>query len=284
MRRDKDVKARMSNNAPLFSRATRAAATKRPARFVAKKTHAAIAVLAILSSPAFAGPPYITDDPEPVDYQHWEFYAFSQGGRANGETGGVAPSCDCNYGVLPDVQLHIQPGAAFRRASGASPAWGPGNTELGLKYRFVEQDKTNATPSIAFYPLLEAPTGDPTRGNSARGELAPCCRSGAKRILATGRLLAAAVIGSIPVPAPRTIGSSAGSCNASSPSNWRSASSCSTKRRARSPAFNRRDSTSARSTISATLSPARLGRQRPQHARETNAFSWYIGLQITGVE
>ena len=143
------------------------AATKRPARFVAKKTRAVIAVLTLLSSPAIAGPPYITDDPEPVDYQRWEFYAFSQGGRANGETSGVAPSCDCNYGILPDVQLHIQPGAAFRRASGASPAWGPGDTELGLKYRFVEQDKTNATPSIAFYPLLEAPTGDPTRGLGA---------------------------------------------------------------------------------------------------------------------
>jgi hypothetical protein len=64
----------------------------------------------------------------------------------------------------------------------------------------------------------------------------------------------AAAIGSIPVPAPKTTGSLAGSCNASSPSNWRSASSCSTRRRARSPAFNRQDSTSARSMISASIS------------------------------
>ena len=162
MRRDNDVKV-YTNRPAIFARDA-TAPTKGPPRLVAKKTRAAIAVLALLSSPAIAGPPYITDDPEPVDYQRWEFYAFSQGGRANGETSGVAPSCDCNYGILPDVQLHIQPGAAFRRASGASPAWGPGDTELGLKYRFVEQDKTNATPSIAFYPLLEAPTGDPTRG------------------------------------------------------------------------------------------------------------------------
>ena len=26
---------------------------------------------------AQAGPPYITDDPEPVEYQHWEFYVAS---------------------------------------------------------------------------------------------------------------------------------------------------------------------------------------------------------------
>ena len=133
----------------------------------AKRARAALAILTFWSSPAIAGPPYITDDPEPVEYQRWEFYAFSQGGRANGETSGVAPSCDCNYGILPNVDLHIQPGAAVRRASGASLAWGPSDTEFGLKYRFVEQDKTNATPSIAFYPLLEVPTGDPTRGLGA---------------------------------------------------------------------------------------------------------------------
>ena len=28
---------------------------------------------------AQAGPPFMTDDPEPVDYQHYEFYTFSTG-------------------------------------------------------------------------------------------------------------------------------------------------------------------------------------------------------------
>ena len=160
MRRDKDVKV-YTNCLAIFARDA-TAATKRPARFVTKKTRAAVAVLTLLSSPAIAGPPYITDDPEPVDYQRWEFYAFSQGGRANGETSGVAPSCDCNYGVLPDVQLHIQPGAAFRRASGASPAWGPGDTELGLKYRFVtRQDERHA-----LHRLLPAAGGADGRSDA----------------------------------------------------------------------------------------------------------------------
>jgi hypothetical protein len=43
-------------------------------------------------------------------------------------------------------------------------SWGVGDTELGLKYRFVEQDKASWVPSIAIYPLLEAPTGDAARG------------------------------------------------------------------------------------------------------------------------
>ena len=36
--------------------------------------------LALLLAPSvvFAGPPFRTDDPEPVDYQHWEFYTATQ--------------------------------------------------------------------------------------------------------------------------------------------------------------------------------------------------------------
>ena len=31
----------------------------------------------IIVTPAFAGPPFLTDDPEPVPFKHWEFYLFS---------------------------------------------------------------------------------------------------------------------------------------------------------------------------------------------------------------
>jgi hypothetical protein len=36
-------------------------------------------MLLALSAPfnVFAGPPYVTDDPEPVEYQHWEVYVAS---------------------------------------------------------------------------------------------------------------------------------------------------------------------------------------------------------------
>jgi hypothetical protein len=124
-------------------------------------------VFFVLSSSALAGPPYLSDDPEPVDYRHWEIYSFSQGTHMRGETNGVAPSFDINYGVLPNVQLHIQPGTAFHRADGVPPMWGPGDTEFGVKYRFIEQDKTGWVPSVAVYPLLEAPTGDHMRALGA---------------------------------------------------------------------------------------------------------------------
>ena len=78
------------------------------------------AALVLLSLPASAGPPFVTDDPEPVDYQHYEMYFFSLGTHTAGELNGVAPSCDCNYGGLPNVQLHFQPGMAVAWTHGGS--------------------------------------------------------------------------------------------------------------------------------------------------------------------
>ena len=124
-----------------------------------------LAAFILLSSSDMAGPPFITDDPEPADYLHWEVYTFSQGMRATGEISGVVPpSCDCNYGVLPNVHLHVQPGMAIARANGGPLQFGPGDTEFGIKYRFIEQDKASWVPDVAIYPLLEAPTGDAARG------------------------------------------------------------------------------------------------------------------------
>jgi hypothetical protein len=124
-----------------------------------------LVTLLLLSSPLSAGPPFITDDPEPPEYLHWEAYIFSEGTPSTGGLSGVVPpSCDCNYGALPNVQLHFQPGMAVGRESGTPLQWGLGDTEFGLKYRFIEQDSDDWVPSVAIYPKLEAPTGDAARG------------------------------------------------------------------------------------------------------------------------
>jgi len=60
----------------------------------------------IASARGFAGAPFITDDPEPVDYGHWEIDGFSAGAPGRGDTSGLGPSFEVNYGVLPNLQLH----------------------------------------------------------------------------------------------------------------------------------------------------------------------------------
>lgn len=68
-------------------------------------------------SPAWAGPPFVTDDPEPVEYKHWEVnYAFTETWR-RGEASAGLPSADINYGIVPGVQLHLQPRYSFERSA-----------------------------------------------------------------------------------------------------------------------------------------------------------------------
>jgi hypothetical protein len=63
----------------------------------------------LLGRPAHAGPPFITDDPEPVDLGHWEVYAFSAGAAGPGDASGVGPSVEVNYGgAEPAAPFHRQ--------------------------------------------------------------------------------------------------------------------------------------------------------------------------------
>ena len=124
----------------------------------------ALGVLALIPSAAMAGPPFRTDDPEPVDYQHWEFYTFTTGTHVTGDTSGVGPAWEFNYGLFPNAMVHVVAPLAFDSPSGGPKQFGLGDIELGFKYRFIEQDKNSARPSIGIFPLIELPTGDQDKG------------------------------------------------------------------------------------------------------------------------
>jgi hypothetical protein len=119
---------------------------------------------ALCATQAIAGPPFRTDDPEPVDYQHWEFYLFSTGTHVRGDTTATLPGVEINYGVLPDLQLHVIAPVAFDNASGNGAQYGYGDTELGVKCRFIQEDENGWRPMVGVFPLLELPTGNANRG------------------------------------------------------------------------------------------------------------------------
>jgi hypothetical protein len=121
-----------------------------------------LALLIITPIAAHAGPPFITDDPAPVDYQHMEFYTASQSTKTAGGWSGTAPHFEFNYGVIPEMQLHIIAPLAFSAPTSGPTEYGYGDTELGAKYRFVKGSETS--PQIATFPLLEIPTGDANEG------------------------------------------------------------------------------------------------------------------------
>lgn len=123
---------------------------------------ALISAAAALTVPqtAVAGPPFRTDDPVPVDYQHGELYLFAQGTQAKGTNEGVAPGIEANYGFIPNGQLHvILPAAAYSREDG-STNWGYGDTELGVKYRFIDGGPDESGLMVGAFPIVVLPTGN----------------------------------------------------------------------------------------------------------------------------
>jgi hypothetical protein len=115
-------------------------------------------MLAFSPGTTLAGPPFTTDDPEPVAYQHWEFYLASQNTRTADGWSGTAPHIEVNYGVITNVQLHLIAPLAYNAPAQGSAHYGYGDTEVGGKFRFMQQ--TPNLPEIGAFPLLEIPTGN----------------------------------------------------------------------------------------------------------------------------
>jgi hypothetical protein len=125
-------------------------------RTTMNRSAAIIAPLFIYSF-ALAGPPFRTDDPQPVDYLHWELYVASAQQFQHSGSSATCPHIEINYGLIPNVQIHCIAPLEYVHTTGGT-LYGYSDTELGLKYRFVEETET--TPQIGTFPLIEIPTGN----------------------------------------------------------------------------------------------------------------------------
>lgn len=123
---------------------------------------AAAALSLAAAAPAHAGPPYVTDDPQPTARGHWEIYDFVDGAHVPGSTAGGG-GLDLNYGAAKDLQLTAAIPFAYDTADGGH--LGMGVIELAAKYKFLRQADGSALPDVAFFPRVFVPT--------ARAELGP---------------------------------------------------------------------------------------------------------------
>lgn len=120
--------------------------------------------LLCLSWPSFvwAGPPFLTDDPDPIEYRTFEAIPnYSLDRASDGETF-LAPGLDFNYGFAPDMHLNIGPGFVHTLPDGGPSEQGFGDTRIALKWRFVHESEEG--PEIAIYPAVELPTGSASKG------------------------------------------------------------------------------------------------------------------------
>lgn len=124
-------------------------------------------LLVVGAQTVWAGPPFVTDDPEPAEYQHGEIYVSSVTARNSSGTSGTLPHLEFNYGLLPDVHVHLIVPFAYNKPSGESMKWGYGDTELGVKFRFVHE--TDTIPQIGTFPIVVLPSGDSSKGLGESG-------------------------------------------------------------------------------------------------------------------
>jgi hypothetical protein len=105
---------------------------------------------------AVAGPPFVTDDPEPTETGHWEIYAPLMEGDGRGSDFEGTAGAEFNYGAAPNLQVTVGLGAAYVHDR-TGWRWGAGDIELSGKYRFYHDEARGL--SIAAFPGVTLPTG-----------------------------------------------------------------------------------------------------------------------------
>lgn len=116
----------------------------------------------LLAPASLAGPPFQTDDPEPVELHHYEVYIASEYTHDRDGVSYTGPHVEVNYGVAPDTQLHVVAPYVWARPDRGQNERGYGDTELGVKYRFIHEGPKR--PQVGVFPLVELPTGNKDKG------------------------------------------------------------------------------------------------------------------------
>ncbi|MBS0432567.1 MAG: transporter [Proteobacteria bacterium] len=129
-----------------------------------------VLVAGVFSLPAIAGPPYLTDDPQPTDAGHYETYFFVAGASArDGDAG--SGGVDFNFGAADDLQLTAVLPIAWNAPAGGKAANGLGNVELAAKYQFLHQRDHGF--DVAFFPRVFLPAGNASVGERNASLLLP---------------------------------------------------------------------------------------------------------------
>jgi hypothetical protein len=139
-----------------------------------------VRVAALTLFPALAwsqgGPPFRSDDPDTPGNKHWEINLGFLGDRSPFGGSYATPNIDINYGLGNRIQLKYEVPLSIQEMRGDSShvVAGPGNSLLGMKYRFYQRhSKTRVRDGerevkfgLSIYPqlLLNNPTRSVARG------------------------------------------------------------------------------------------------------------------------
>lgn len=116
----------------------------------------------LVQSITWAGPPYVTDDPETPARHGWEINVPYTRTVSRTVTTRTIPLFDVNYGYLENLQIKLEVPILSIDLAGMGNATGLGDTLVGVKWRLIEEKPGSL--QLAVYPQIGLPTGDSDRG------------------------------------------------------------------------------------------------------------------------
>lgn len=131
---------------------------------------AVVTVFAAAAQPALAGPPYVTDDPQPTSRGHYEIYTFAAAVKSRGGAD-IAGGLDFNFGAADNLQLTAVFPVAVNDPKDGRARSGLGRIELAAKYKLIRQD--SAGFDLAVFPRVFLPAGDAALGERHGSLLLP---------------------------------------------------------------------------------------------------------------
>ncbi len=118
---------------------------------------------------AQGGPPYYTNDPGTPGNRNWEINLGYMPLLFNGSSITHTPDVDINYGLGDRIQLTYE-SAWLRDKDGANAArYGVGQDQLGLKWRFYDNDRNGLAISVFPQLSINNPDDSVARGIAPPG-------------------------------------------------------------------------------------------------------------------
>jgi hypothetical protein len=130
---------------------------------------AILAAILTTSVCAQGGPPLVTDDPDTPGSGNWEINTAVIGAQSHHHWDLAAPDLDINYGWGEHVQLKVDLNWASAEAADGRRMSGLGATDFGVKWRFVDQDKSGFALSIYPQLLMSLAPSSAERGLTTEG-------------------------------------------------------------------------------------------------------------------
>lgn len=126
-------------------------------------------IMGLATTPAFAGPPWNTDDPETTPGR---FLGFEVGWVQISERGSrftFAPDLTVTYGLFDNLEIGVNLAQIRLSEAGVGQLSGIGDPTFGLKYRFFESDQE--TRLAVLYEVTAATAREGLRGAGAEHAL-----------------------------------------------------------------------------------------------------------------